>query len=337
MTSPQRQEQPDRDNAVRWVEDQLQDTRARLHKLENELDQALKHVWSVDADVRTLTETVSTSGAATVAVEKLREDIRQLTDWMGRVQDRQNEISNRIDEAARQRQSEVGRERQDVAALSKQIETIERNVVKHGTRVQSLEEAVRHTEDEISELRLTGHGLERSLAEMATKVERTEEAANRLGEETARLAAALDRQEREDARASERLALLSEQFRRFSERADKLDELADFPQEVKGLLDRATHEREQLSQRMNIVDKLSTEASDVVKALKQTVALIEQRSNNQLAQLTEMASRLQDLEEQTTADLKKIIKVTLRQRRRQIEALNQEVKELTQGEPKSEG
>lgn len=337
MTSPQRQEQPDRDNAVRWVEDQLQDTRARLHKLENELDQALKHVWSVDADVRTLTETVSTSGAATVAVEKLREDIRQLTDWMGRVQDRQNEISNRIDEAARQRQSEVGRERQDVAALSKQIETIERNVVKHGTRVQSLEEAVRHTEDEISELRLTGHGLERSLAEMATKVERTEEAANRLGEETARLAAALDRQEREDARASERLALLSEQFRRFSERADKLDELAEFPQEMKGLLDRATHEREQLSQRMNIVDKLSTEASDVVKALKQTVALIEQRSNNQLAQLTEMASRLQDLEEQTTADLKKIIKVTLRQRRRQIEALNQEVKELTQGEPKSEG
>lgn len=337
MTSPQRQEQPDRDNAVRWVEDQLQDTRARLHKLENELDQALKHVWSVDADVRTLTETVSTSGAATVAVEKLREDIRQLTDWMGRVQDRQNEISNRIDEAARQRQSEVGRERQDVAALSKQIETIERNVVKQGTRVQSLEEAVRHTEDEISEVRLTGHGLERSLAEMATKVERTEEAANRLGEETARLAAALDRQEREDARASERLALLSEQFRRFSERADKLDELADFPQEVKGLLDRATHEREQLSQRMNIVDKLSTEASDVVKALKQTVALIEQRSNNQLAQLTEMASRLQDLEEQTTADLKKIIKVTLRQRRRQIEALNQEVKELTQGEPKSEG
>lgn len=335
MARTQRQEQPG--GAGQWVEDQLQETKMRLHKLENELEQALKHVWSVDADVKTLTEAVSSSGAATIAVEKLREDLRQLSDQLGRLQDRQNELGNRIEESLRQRQAEVGRDRQDIGALAKQIDAIDRAVRKYDTRIQSLEEAIRHSEDEVSSLRLFDQGIERSLTEMATKAERSEEAGNRAAEELARLAGQVERIQQEDAKTQERIALLGEQARRLLERVDKLDDLIEFPAEVKELIQRASFEREQLSQRMNIVDRLTTEVTDHLKAMQQTVALIEQRSTNQMAQMTDVASRLQDLEEETTAALKKLVKVTLRQRRRQVEALNQEIKELTQGEPNTEG
>lgn len=336
MARPQRRDQPEAPGPNQWVEEQLQETKARLHKLENELEQALKHVWSMDSDVRTLTETISTSGSATVAVDKLREDTRQLSDQVNRLQDRQNALANRIEENLRSRQAEVGRDRQDLGALAKQLETLDREVRKYDSRIQSLEEAVRHTEDEISTIRLFDQGLERTITALSTKLERTDEVNNRLGEEAARVAGQLDRLEQEDTRVEERINLLTEQLRRHGERLGKLDDLAEFPQEVKDLFLRAAHERELLSQRLNVVDRLSAEASDLVKALKQSVALIEQRSQNQSAQLTEMSSRLQDLEEHTIAQLKKIVKVTLRQRRRQVEALNQEIKELTQGEPKSE-
>jgi chromosome segregation ATPase len=337
VSRPQPREQPGGSEVgSQWVEDQLQEATARIHKLENELEQALKHIWSVDADIRTLTEAVSSSGAASVAVDKLREDLRQLSERLSRIQDRQTELGDRVDKGQRERRSETGRDRQELGVLAKQLEAVERGVAKYEARIQATEEALRHAEEEISSVRLAGEGIERSVKEMMTRVERGDEGANRISEDVARLASHLDRLEKQDAQSKEQARLTGEQVKRLAEQLDQLEELKDFPKEVRDLLARAAHEREQISQRVNIADKLSTEASDLARALQQAVALMEQRSHNQGAQLTELAKQLQELEEQTVSELRKLMKVTLRQRRRQLEALSQEIKELTQGEPKSE-
>ena len=44
---------------VEWLENELRDTKARLHKVEGELEQALKQLWSMEAGVRRLTEASS--------------------------------------------------------------------------------------------------------------------------------------------------------------------------------------------------------------------------------------------------------------------------------------
>jgi chromosome segregation ATPase len=337
VSRPQPREQPGGSEAgSQWVEDQLQEATARIHKLENELEQALKHIWSVDADIRTLTEAVSSSGAASVAVDKLREDLRQLSERMSRIQDRQAELGDRVEKTQRERRSEAGRDRQELGALAKQLEAVERGVAKYEARFQATEEALRHAEEAMSGIRLAGEGVERSVKEMMTKVERGDEAANRISEDVARQASHLERLEKEDAGFKEQARLIGEKVKRLAEQLDQLEQLKDFQKEVRDLFTRAAHEREQISQRVNVADKLSSEASDLAKALQQAVALTEQRSHNQGAQLTEISKQLQELEEQTVSELRKLMKVTLRQRRRQLEALSQEIKELTQGEPKSE-
>ncbi len=334
MAKAQRTEQ--RESASQWSAEQLQDGKARLHKLENELDQVLKHIWSVDADVRTLTETVSSSANAAVLVEKLREDLRQLGDGLERQHDRQNELANRLEETSRQNHAEAGRDRQELSALARQAEAAERSVQQYDARIQAIEEALRHNEEGIAGAKLFEQGLERSLSDIGTKAEKNDEATNRISDETTHLAGLVEKLEQEDARVHERTALMQEQIRRLLERAEKLEDIAEFPKEAKELLERAAFERDQLSQRINIIDKLTDEATERVRTLTQAVALIEQRSHNQAAQLTEVATQLQELEEQTTAELRKIVKVTLRQRRRQVEALSQEIRELSQGEPKTE-
>lgn len=337
MSRSQPKERPDGGGSgSQWLEDQLQEATARIHKLENEIEQALKHIWSVDADVRTLTEAVTASGAASAAVDKLREDLRQVSERMSRVQDRQTELGDRVDKTHRERRAEAGRDRQELGALAKQLEAVERGFAKYEARTQSIEEALRHAEEEISGVRLAGEAIERSVKEIMTRVERSDEAANRIGEDVTRLASYLDRLEKQDSQFKEQAKLTGEQVKRLAEQLDQLEELKDFQKEVRDLFARAAHEREQISQRVNIADKLSSESSDLAKALQQTVALMEQRSHNQGAQLTELAKQLQDLDEQTVSELRKLMKVTLRQRRRQLEALSQEIKELTKGEPKSE-
>ena len=322
--------------ASRWTEEQLQETKARLHKLENELDQVLKQIWSVDADVRTLTETVSSSRDASVAVDKLREEVREQADGLGRQKDRHNELANHINETLRQRQSEAGRDRQELSAISKQIEGVERGVQKYDARIQALEEALRHKEEEIAGVKLFEQGLERSITELVTKAEKTDQTVNRIGDEEVQLSGHLEKLEQEGAGVQERMAIMQEQVRRLLESVNKLEDIAEFPKEVRELIERASFERDQLSQRLNIIDRIAEEATERVQAIQQAVALIEQRSQHQAAELMEVGTHLQELDEQTGAELRKIIKVTLAQRRRQVEALSQEIRELGKGEPKTE-
>jgi chromosome segregation ATPase len=304
--------------------------------LENELDQVLKHIRSVDADVRTLTETLSSSGDASVAVDKLREEVRQQGDGLERQKDRHNELANHVDKTLRERRSEAGRDRQELSAISKQIEGVERGIQTYDARIQALEEAMRHDEEQIAGVRLFEQGLERSITELATKVGKTDEAANRIGEEATQLVGRIEKREQEDDRSRERTALLQEQVKRLLERVSKLEDIAELSKEVGELIERASFERDQLSQRLNIIDRIAEEATERVQVIQQAVAVTEQRSQNQAAALTEVATRLQELEEQTGAELRKIVKVTLTQRRRQVEALSQEIRELGKDEPKTE-
>jgi methyl-accepting chemotaxis protein len=179
-------------------------------------------------------------------------------------------------------------------------------------------------------------GLERSIRELATKAGKTDEAVARIGEAATQLAGRIEKREEEDDRSRERMALLQDQVRRLLERVGKLEDIAELSKGVGELIERASFERDQLSQRLNIIDRIAEEATERVQAIQQAVALTEQRSQNQAAALTEVATRLQELEEQTGAELRKIIKVTLTQRRRQVEALAQEIRELGKGEPKTD-
>src|SRR3989304_7858634 len=83
------------ESPVEWLESELRETKARLHKVEGELEQALKQVWSMEADVKRLTEASSVSGSTSAALAALREDVRQLHSQMGKVQDRHSALGNR--------------------------------------------------------------------------------------------------------------------------------------------------------------------------------------------------------------------------------------------------
>jgi len=93
MAVKARDQEPE--SAVEWLENELRETKARLHKVEGELEQALKQVWSLEADVRRVAEAFSVSGSASAALVALREDVRQLHTLIGKVEDRHSVLANR--------------------------------------------------------------------------------------------------------------------------------------------------------------------------------------------------------------------------------------------------
>jgi chromosome segregation ATPase len=315
-----------------WVDAQLREAKARLHKVEGELDQALKHMWALDADVRKTLEALTTATTMTGVVQAVREEVRQLQAQFATVQDRQSAMTTRVQELGRHKTQDSKHDGPELGSLLKQLEGFGRSIEQFDTRMRALEEIARHVEEEVGANRLVNQGLERSMEEATNRSARAHEASLRLDQDMSRFTGDVEKLEKTDEALVDRMRVLLEQLRRTSERLDKLEGLASFPDEARELLQRAAFERDQLTQRLSQIEHVATEVSERLQEFLQSIARVDQRTQTQAGELLGLAEQLQEMSEQTRSSTKRVFQILLRQRRRQAETLAQEVKELTQGE-----
>ena len=315
-----------------WIENELRETKARLHKVESELAQALKQTYGLEAEMRKLMETLAVSGSVEAALGAFREEVRQLREQASRLEDRQSAVTTRVEQVVSQRQSQTGRDRQEVGLAVKRIEAINRAIEQNDGRMKALEEAARHLEEEVAGTRLANQSIERLIDELNTRTARTHEATLRLDHESGRFGGEIEKLEKSDEALTDRLAAFLEQLRRALDRMDKLEALGTFADETRESLQRAAVEREQLVHKVAQMEHLAGQLAEDTNEFAQTLARLDQRSQAQAVEMLSQAGNLQDLIDQTKGSFKKIYQVLLRQGRRRSEALNQEVKELTQGE-----
>lgn len=318
--------------STEWLESEVLEAKARLHKLESELAQALKIAWSLDADVQKVVQGAAVTGSVEAMLQSLREEVRELNGQLGKLQDRQGELANRVEQTAKERKAETGRERYDVGMIARQVESISRTIDQFDGRMKALEEVARHIEEEIAGGRLTLQTTERAMEDIQTKSARNHEATLRLDQEFARFSGELQRLEASSATLADRLSLALEQLHKAMERQEHLEAIAGTQDEAREALLSAAYEREQIAHRMAGLEHIATEITERSDEFIKGLARLDQRSQNQASELVAMAARLEDLTDQTKVALKKVYQTFLRQRRRASEAMNQEIKELTQGE-----
>jgi uncharacterized phage infection (PIP) family protein YhgE len=314
------------------MEQELRDTRARLHKVEGELAQVLKQAYTLDADLRKLLQSLAEAGSAENLVAGFREEVRQVRDQLGRMQDRQAAITAKMEQIQSQRQSELGRDRQDLAAALKQIDSMHKVIEGYDNRVKNLEEATRRAEDEISGTRAVRQASERTLSEINMRSTAMHEAMLRLEQQTSHFATQIENLDQSDQNLVDRMSLFLEQLRRVLERMDKLESYEEFQETTAEALQKAAQDRELDVQRVGVAERLANDVADRLDELTITVTRIDQKSQQNTGEIAALTAQLQDLGDQLKAGLKKSYQLLLRQRRRASEALNQEIKELTHNE-----
>jgi chromosome segregation ATPase len=334
MAAPAKRKDPEALND--WLERELRDTRARLHKVESELEQSLKRVWTLESDVKRLSEAAGQSGSAASVVSGLREELRQVRDQLGRMQDRQTTIANRADEALRQRSAGDGRDKHDLGTVAKRIEAVARHVEPFENRIQVIEEALRKHDEAVAGVRLNNASLDRLVEEMGTRANRALETAARLEQGAAANAGDVGSLKKADESFDERIKFILEQLHRAADRIEKLEEFAAFPDEARELIHRATSERDLLTQRMALIEKMAGELSERAQSLGHNLAKVESRQHVQNAQIVDLSGQVHETAEQLLAQLKRFNQLLLRQRRRQLDTLAAEIKELGHSEPRTQ-
>lgn len=324
------------EDRLQWLDDELRQAKAALGKVEHELEQALNQIWNLDSGLRKLEENIGEAGGVGAALPGIHEDIRELRGQADRLQERQNLLASRTEELGRQQQSEVGRERQERAALLKQAETAARSVGQFESRIQHLEETLRRVEEGVAELRLGQETLRRDIEELTNRGARNLETALRLEHQIDVLGGEIEALHKSDGEIEEKVSLYEERIHRSEERVDKFEKHLTLPMAIKEQLDRARFERQQLTERLGKVENSANNLVEQTTEFIQSLARVDQRTQGQASRLLEMAEQLREQREAVSSEMKRLVRTMERQRRRQAEALAQEIKELNRSDFSSE-
>ncbi|MCH7836177.1 MAG: hypothetical protein IH864_04850 [Chloroflexi bacterium] len=317
---------------LQWLDEELGKIKAAVQKVEHELKQALIQIRNLDSGLSKLEQGGGDAGGAAAALTGIQEEIRQLRSQTDGLQDRQNIIAGRTEEQIRKRQSDLERERQERADVLKRTEAAATSVGQFESRVQLLEESLRRFEEAVAELRLGQQALSRDIEELTSRGARNLETALRLEHQLDALAGDAEALRKRDGELEERVSLYEEKTRREAERVDKFEAHLSLPLEIKEQLDRARFERQQVSERLVKVEASADGLTDRTAEFVQGLARLDQRTQGQATRLLEIAEDLKQQREAVFDQLKRLTHTIERQRRRQAEALAQEIKELSRSE-----
>ena len=323
------------ENRLQYLDEELRQAKAALHKVEHELKQALDQIWNLDSGLHKLEESVGGSDGA-AALPGVQEGIRELRSQAGRLQDRHNELATRAEELGRQQQSDLERERCERAALLKQAEAAAQSVGQFESRSQRLEESLRHVEEAIAGLRHSQQTLGNEVEELTSRGARDLETALRLEHRMDALATDIEALHKHDGEMEERVTLYEERVHREEERVAKFERDLSLPREIKEQLDRARFERQQMIEHLAKMESSTTKLSERTAEFIQGLARVDERTERQADRLMELAEEVRQQRETVFEQLKRLVRTMERQRRRQLETLAQEIKELTQGDFKAE-
>ena len=320
------------ESRLHWLDEELGKVKAAVQTVEHELNQALIQIRNLDSGLRKVEESSGGAGGAPAALAGVQEEIRQLRSQTDRLQERQNLLVDRTEDQGRRQKSDLQLERQERADVLKRTEAAATSVSQFESRIQLLEDSLRHVEEAMAELRLGQQTLGRDIEELTSRGARNLETALRLEHQISALAADIEALRKRDGELEERASLYEEKSRRQAEQVAKFEAHLSLPLEIKEQLDRARFERQQMSERLVKVESSATELTERTAEFVQGLARLDQRTQGQAAHLLEMAEELRQQREAVFDQLKRLTRTMERQRRRQAEALAQEIKELSRSE-----
>jgi len=317
-------------STLAWLQDQFHLLKAQLGKVQHQTDQTQAMALDVAEKMRQQEATVAELASQASATVPLQEEIRQLKDVLARLQEQQVQARGQLEETIRQRLSEAERGRVEVGDLCRRLEDLERHVESWLDRQSGIEDAARRYQEGIALANARSESMDQRLENLEGRASRNLEATNRIDQEISRIDAAIQGLEREDDLQSERARVALEAARRVeadveSERRD-LRALAELSERLELL----KVERQRLEDRLAQVEENVNELRGLLAHQEQLLGVLDGRTQGYLGRLESLREEIMRHRQQFVEHLLKLSSGQERLKRRQIEELEREIKELKQ-------
>ena len=317
-------------DAVPWLEEEVRQTKALVHKLQQQVEQTTNQAWVLSQGLRKAEDLLAAMSAQSAAMPQLQDEVRQLKEQVGRLHERLLASQGRMEETVRAQQTGMEREREERSATMRRLEATEKLTQSYEGRVLAMEEGQRRIRDDIALLQKRAVELDKSVEDAVGKTARHGESVKRLEQESSRVHAELDALAKQDSAISERLQLFGEQARRTEEQvsivsADRVtrQDFAEAQAQWRG-------EQQRLADRLKAMEQTLDEVRQRAEDQGRALELLESKAATQMERVTLFQQQIRDHRQQVAEFLRKLAQFEERQKRRQLAALEQELKEIKQ-------
>ncbi|MFH1485433.1 MAG: hypothetical protein ABIH46_05115 [Chloroflexota bacterium] len=331
MTQPtEKSEARTLSSTVRWLEEEQRQSKAQGAKLQQLVDQMQTQVWDQTERLRKLEDALTDLQTIASRLIRVEEDSRQARELMGRFQTGSAEATERLDEVQRTWQTEMEHERVQRAEIQKQAETSADILDKASARLQSMEESFRRNLDSFVELKQGVGNFGQRVENLESRVDHGVEQHKRWQNETSRINRELESLHEQEGIIMERLRLLAEQPKRLEEQmaAVMAEEAARRRLQEQVELGRA--ERERLAKQGAEFEQALSRHDDQFNHNGSRLSLLETRGQSAAGHLAELREQFWNLRQQLFERLSQLFALEEEHKRRRIEDLDQQIKEIKQ-------
>jgi chromosome segregation ATPase len=315
-------------NPLGWAQDQLYQLKAQNAQLREQVNQLQGLVSDLTEQVRSLEAGLRATALNANQAPLLQDELNQAAALILQLQDAQAELRERVTALSRRREEETEREQDSWVDLARRTDQVEREVAGWRDRQAGVEEVGRRFQEGLSLVKTELQDAGRRLEAAETRAGRSLEGANRAEHTLTQVEAAILALQREDEAIAERARVAAEVAHRLESilnlNVNELQRLELLGERVE--LHRA--ERQRLEDRAarleELFDELHTRADQS-----------EHLQTRLTGQLLGHQARLDALQEQLAEQKQLVIEQLLkfsgtqeRLRRRQIEELEQEIREM---------
>lgn len=315
-------------NTVAWLEDELRETRAGATKLAQTQEQTQAQLWDLTNALHRFENVLSALQPQLAVIPRIDSQLSPLRDGITAVQQQGMGTAARLGELSRQIEAEVERQRLATAELLKRVENVERQTQAMAGQLEALEDMDRRLGDLVAQVRLRAEETSRHVEDVQGRVGRAVESASRTEAEQARIGGELDNLHKQDGVLSERLGVYADLVKRIEVQISKVASEITIKQDVMERLDLSRVERQRLEERIASVEGQLEHFQDSDEEAIRQLSLIDGRQRGFQDRLNNLLNDLVAYRAQMLEQIQRIYQVQERMKRRQIEDIERDLREM---------
>ncbi|MEX2247084.1 MAG: hypothetical protein WEC75_10390 [Dehalococcoidia bacterium] len=313
---------------VAWLQDQFGQFKTAFSRMQQQNDQLQAALLDVNEKLRDAEGRLREMTARTLGLPTMQEQLRQVSGLLDRIQDAEVLIDTKFEMLERSGHEEHTRDQTEKNDLFKRLQEMERRVEGLTERQASVDEASRRFQDEVARSHVQSQQLSGRLEGAESKVARSIEALMRLEQQQAEADSAIRTLRREDDALAERARLAHEVAARIeTELHQQQEEYRELPL-LSERVELLRAERQRLEDRTSHMEESLEDARLRLERQEELTAQLDARTKSHDARMDHVHNATLDFRRSLTEQLLKLNQLLERMKRRGVEEMEREIKEL---------
>jgi chromosome segregation ATPase len=313
---------------VNWLHDQVSALKAQIGRMQQQNEQGQAAVLDINEKLRDNEARLRELAARTMGLPVMQEQVRQLAGLLERIQDTEVLIDSKFEQMERLTGEERQRDQAEKNDLYRRVQDLERKSESLIERQASNDEAARRYQDEVSRNHLNAQSMGQRMESVESKAGRLLDALTRLEQTHSETEAAIRALRREDDVIAERARVAHDVAARLEQDMHMQAEEGRALPLLQERVELLRAERQRVEDRVSRLEEVLNEATVRLERQEEVTGGLDRRVNAHDQRIELVHTSSLDHRRWLSDHMLKLDQMMERMRRRQIEELERDVKDL---------